>query len=224
MTMCSAERASVAHQPEDVRNRVMRRADWRFLLPTPCPDVVGCDDDPTLLECSRRMFASVLPAPTAPPASCDLVVLEGPDDAALANALTALKPGGACYVEYRGPTTDAGRARSRLMTAGFHHVRAYWPWPSAARCRAWLPLDFPEAASAYFDQQDAAARLGLGRRLLMGPQIRKGRRRQRSGRTGHVSVVGRKPFDTVVGDDAGEAWVLRSSGATGVGLDANRRI
>jgi hypothetical protein len=210
-----------------VRNATLRRTDWRFLLPTPCPDLIACGDDATLLECCRRMSTAVRRVATAPPASCDLVVLAAPDATALAHAFTILKPGGACYVEYRGPSAEAGRARAQLMSAGLCRVRAYWPWPSAAKCAAWLPLDSPEAAFGYFDQREEVARLGLGRRILLGRQCRDGRRRQHSGCTGHVSVVGTKPLDTTLDDDTAEAWplalVARHSGG-GVRTGRHRKL
>jgi len=112
---------------EASRNAVLRRADWRFLLPDPSPKRTACYCDGQLLRATRAISGEILFPPDRPQES-DLAVVANPDPATLKAASQALRPGGICYSEWHGlrPMTRGGVAR-RLNEAGFTEIRTYWP-------------------------------------------------------------------------------------------------
>src|SRR3954447_23473352 len=101
--------------PEERRNSLLRRVDWRFLLRRPGPPR-------TLDLTSGRTSEAVglaLDATAQAGESMDLVVLEHPGAAALTAALTALGPGGEVVCVWRRPIPGGvGRLRQRLQRAG----------------------------------------------------------------------------------------------------------
>src|SRR4051794_12364252 len=105
---------------EQVRNRVLRRADWRFLLPAPNPARGICFADGLLADSvaaiSGGMADSSAPAPRP---ACDLAVVVDPDDATLRRAHAALRAGGSLYSEwYSLRVGGPGAVRRRLEDAG----------------------------------------------------------------------------------------------------------
>ena len=180
---------------EEVRNRRLRRADWRFLLPDPSPRVSLCFERGALYDAVVRISTAVAIADPVPLHGCDLAVSTDPDPMRLRAAFTRLRPGGACYVECHGLSVRSAAVRHTLLDAGFHDVRTYWPWPSADRCRAWIPLDDPAVASAYLREEGQAAH-GPLRRLVRASRRGIWRLRQRLGLTLHVSAIGvKRPGD-----------------------------
>ena len=125
--------------PEGVRNGLLRRADWRFLLPDPRPRRAACLATGALAR-AVHLIADEVTEGGDLPHDCDLVVVADPDIATLRRAWAHLRPGGALYAELPYGTT-----RRRLATAGIREAALYWPWPSRSRARLWLPLDHPEA-------------------------------------------------------------------------------
>ena len=133
--------ASMAAMSEGERNRLLRRADWRYLLPDPSPERALCLGGAELRDCCRVVASRVDDSPE-PGAMYDLVAAENPDDAAMRLMATVLRPGGACYTEWsRVGAIQPRSVRRRLHRAGFGSVRAHHPWPSTARCLAWLPTE-----------------------------------------------------------------------------------
>ena len=135
---------------ETTRDRLLRRVDWRFLLPSPRPTTAAIAADGLLARAVSCVADQVLPLADAPAGASDLVVVRNPGPRILAEAHRALRPGGACYGEWSSPL--AGRsAATMLRRAGFRGVQRYWPWPAPNRRRPsfWLPLDAP-AALDYF--------------------------------------------------------------------------
>jgi hypothetical protein len=130
---------------ERERNRTLRRSDWRYLLPDPAPARALCLGDTALREACGIVAGAVDEAPRAG-ARYDLVVAEEPDDATLRTFVGALSPDGACYTEWssRAPGA-AARARRAMELAGLYDARSYRPWPSADRCRIWVPTEGPAA-------------------------------------------------------------------------------
>lgn len=126
---------------ERERNRVLRRADWRYLLPDPAPRRALCLSGGTLREACAVVAAAIDDSPRAG-ARYDLVVAEEPDDATLRTLAGALRPDGACYTEWsvRAPGA-AERARSAVERAGLCDAQSYRPWPSVDRCRVWVPTE-----------------------------------------------------------------------------------
>ncbi len=133
---------------EAVKNQLLRRVDWRFLLPNAHPDVSICFGDQRLVRAVSLISGKLIDSASPASRECDLAVAVNPDPATLRAAWSRLGPGGVCYAEWYSPTAGGVRGvRQRLRTAGFANVRCYWawPWPSTARTRFWVPL---EAAGA----------------------------------------------------------------------------
>jgi len=129
--------------PERERNRILRRADWRYLLPELAPARALCLGGGALREACAVVAEQVDDSPRAGVAY-DLVVAADPDTAALRSMAAALGPGGVSYTEWSGGMFGAAtRATRALEHAGFRAARAYRPWPSPERCRAWIPTDGP---------------------------------------------------------------------------------
>lgn len=133
---------------ERERNRLLRRADWRYLLPNTLVRRALCFGGPQL-RASCGIVTELVDTEPEPGILYDLVAAEDPDDAMLRLLSRWMSPIGACYVEWRavGPG-GVHRLRRRLERAGFHDPRCYQPWPSITRTRAWIPT--AEAAASHF--------------------------------------------------------------------------
>lgn len=119
----------------DEFNLLLRRLDWRFLLPGPPPRTVCCRD-PLHGRATALVWAPV-------EAGADLVVLANARRSDLCSARTQLGAGGSVYVEWRRPVIGgAGGARRMLRDAGFTDVACYWAWPPPHRGAPhfWIPL------------------------------------------------------------------------------------
>jgi hypothetical protein len=123
-------------------NTRLRRADWRFLLPTPRPRRAACRAGDALVD-SVAAIAGEVVAP-GPGADCDLAVATDPDRRTLAGIAEALRPGGVCYTEWHGVLRSRGQVERLLREAGFAHVTCYRPWPDLAPLY-WIPLGAPGA-------------------------------------------------------------------------------
>jgi hypothetical protein len=128
------------------RNRLLRRADWRYLLPVVAPTRALCLGG-TALRASCEVVATRVDDVPQPNVAYDLVVAENPDAAALRVLVAAMAPDGACYTEWTltGPG-GSERVRRHLAQVGFREPRTYHPWPSEIRCLAWLPTEGTAAA------------------------------------------------------------------------------
>jgi hypothetical protein len=120
---------------------VVRRADWRFLLPDPVLGRVAyvAPHDPELVDALAVVGAEVdLLARPEPTAAHDVVVLTGAGAGLAAAAACLLRPGGRLYAETTGPGT---RTWSRaLHAAGYDEIEAHWLWPDAHACREIVPI------------------------------------------------------------------------------------
>lgn len=199
--------------PEEERNRRLRRVDWRFLLPAPQPGRTLCLTTGPIAEAVALVSGEVVTV--AEPGTCDLALAEDPDSRALEALRTALRPGGACYTEWRRLGLRPGaRATAALTRAGFEQIACYWPWPSSSSAgpRCWIPLSAPGAA-AYVRSRDriegdrlqrladAAARLARDARLTLGcPRP--------------VGAIGLRP---PAGADAPTPWLRANWPAWGLG-------
>jgi hypothetical protein len=169
------------------RNQLLRRVDWRFLLPNPRPPKTLCLADGELREAVGLISGQVADDRTddrtMDDADAELAVAVEPDHAALRRAWAGLAPGGLCYTEWHaiGSPGPAG-IRRRLHAAGFERVRCYTPWSSPARCQLWLPLDAPGVRrflrNRPFPFRDPIRRLrGRGARIIASIACRLGARR-----------------------------------------------
>ena len=138
---------AVSRLVEHDRNRLLRRVDWRFLLPTPCVDRVLCLTGGELREACALVARFVDDAPNASSGGYDLVVAADPDDRTVASARQWLRPGGYLYAEWSGSTRrDVER---RLGHAALREIRCLWPWPAATHADVWVPCDLPVVFDAY---------------------------------------------------------------------------
>src|SRR5258705_7462884 len=127
--------------PEAERTRVLRRADWRYLLPDAAPERALCLGGAELRACCELIAREVHDEP-APDARYDLVVAENPSRRTLRRMAAVMSPTGACYTEWtRLAPLGPARVRRTLATVGFHEAATYRPWPSLSPCRAWVPTD-----------------------------------------------------------------------------------
>jgi peptidoglycan/xylan/chitin deacetylase (PgdA/CDA1 family) len=131
---------------------LVRRADWRLLLPAGPQRraVVFGDGD---LAASAALVAETVIGPSGA-AGCDLAVATAPRAAHLRAAFAALDPGGTLYAEWPRPAIGGERGiRRRLRAAGFEDVRCTFAWPLPARGvpAYWLPLGSRGAASHLFE-------------------------------------------------------------------------
>src|SRR5207248_9572800 len=127
-------------RPEAERNRVLRRVDWRFLLPTHRSSRSVCFAGGVLAEGVHLVSESTCQPRLA--THCDLAVSIDPTPAQLRRAWDSLEPGGWYYTEWHQPWMGSKPVLRRLEAAGFENLAAYWCWPNPehATPRAWLPL------------------------------------------------------------------------------------
>ncbi len=137
---------AVDRQDEAAVNRIVRRADWRFLLPDPRPARSICFADGLLAQAVATISHRVIDPTTHPVGECDLAVAHNPTRQTLQAAWAALRPGGACYVEWTSPLAGGpARLRQQLESIGFTEVTCYWPWlpPDRTSTLYWLPIESP---------------------------------------------------------------------------------
>ncbi|MFN8473409.1 MAG: hypothetical protein U0822_14560 [Anaerolineae bacterium] len=208
---------------EGRRNRLLRRVDWRFLLPNPHPSRAVCLSSGLLAE-AVGLTAEHMVEPAAA-RGCDLAVAVDPDAKTLDAAVAALRPGGACYTEWYSPLSGGlTRIRRRLRQAGLTDVTFYWAWPPPARGTAafWLPIESP-AAVRYFLAGRPTPRTATARALAHAQRFL-WRAGWAAGRLLPICAVARKPLsgegDAAPGGSAGAAdlWAFVRDGWTDWGL------
>jgi len=220
--MSSTQAVSLA---ERERNRVLRRADWRYLLPDPAPRRALCLANPALREACGVVAQSVDDSPQSG-VRYDLVVAEDPDDAARRSIAEVLAPSGACYTEWsaRAPGA-AGRARRAMEQIGLRDARSYRPWPSIDACRVWVPT---EGAAARWWWSSATRATDVRRQQL---HAAVGALQSRLGTHGCIAVIARgadggseprlvslaREHDVWTGGSAGASYLLLTPGARSVG-------
>jgi glycosyltransferase involved in cell wall biosynthesis len=149
--------------PEQARNARLRRVDWRFLLPSPRPRRALCREAGPLADAITDIAGETIVG--GPASECDLAVAENPDATTLTGLHEALRPGGACYTEWRPHIGGARRVQRALRAAGFADVVCYRPGHApAAQPAFWIPVDAPGAAA--YVRARGRLRGGRLRRLL----------------------------------------------------------
>ena len=137
---------TIDHHSEAAINRILRRADWRFLLPDPRPARSICFADGLLAQAVAAVSDQLIEPAAHAIDDCDLAVARNPDRQTLQAAWAALRPGGACYVEWTSPLMGGPvKIRQRLEAMGFTQVSYYWSWPPPDRASTlyWLPIESP---------------------------------------------------------------------------------
>lgn len=137
---------------------LVRRLDWRFLLPDPSlGDVVHCGLKPGMLLDALRLFAGrvgPLRERSVLGPSCDLGVAINPSAVKLARMADLVRAGGGLYIEAERErwTLSSARAGARpLRTAsaylhecrrlGLVDVTLYWTWPNRENCLELIPCN-----------------------------------------------------------------------------------
>lgn len=142
---------------ESARNLLLRRADWRFLLPDPRPEWVACLADGELRAAVNAVFPRVALLQPQPQDPVDLVVAVAPGANELQRIRDAMRPGGTIYTEWKGrPVVARTLIQRKLRRAGLVDVRTWCPWPNAATARVWLPLDAPGSLAYQLDRRAPA--------------------------------------------------------------------
>jgi hypothetical protein len=139
---------------EQMHNRILRRADWRFLLPDPEPERSICFARGILAQSVDEISCVMEDEQNAAEETCDLAVARNPDHSILKRAWHCLRPGGAVYIEYSHPILGGyAKIQKKLEDQGFTYVGVYWPWPFPDRRSAlfWLPVDSPQALYHYLE-------------------------------------------------------------------------
>jgi hypothetical protein len=177
---------------ERVRNQLLRRADWRFLLADPAVARSAYAGGGELLDALRLISPS---ATDHIGGECDLLVAVDPDDQGLRRAFQALRPGGQLYVEWSARRVPSRTGSGvRLARAGFEGATHYAPHPHPGHGGAerWLPLDAPAAIDFAFGSRPAA-RTAL-RRLARRVQHALLRSGGRTGSRSPLCAIATKPL------------------------------
>lgn len=137
-------RPSKFNLPEKSLNLLLRRADWRFLMSNPNPEVSMCFTGGELGDATRMISEYTYEYnPFHSSNECDLVVLEDPTLEMLRVARTVLRSGGCCYIEWNlGPLSNPNNLRYLLQSSGFDEIVLYLPKPSPkyALTYQWIPF------------------------------------------------------------------------------------
>jgi hypothetical protein len=201
--------------PEAELNRRLRRVDWRFLLPTVRPRRTLCLATGPLAEGVALISGEVLTR--AEPGTCDLAVVEHPDDRRLAAVVTALRPGGACYVEWPRSRVGPRSRGAALKRAGLAEVASYRPWPAGPSApRYWIPLGAKGAAAYVRSREPLEGGLLRKARAAGSRVLRDAARRLGSA---PVCTIGLRP---PLGPEAPCAWLQAAWSAWRLGTPPER--
>jgi aminoglycoside phosphotransferase (APT) family kinase protein len=153
-----------AGRSEPAIDRVLRRADWRFLTSRTYFERAACAAGGSLRDALSAISAAVVD-PARPVDDCDLFVATNPSGDALDEGRRRLRVGACCYTEWSAGTDNAARALRLLEGCGFRDVELYRPWPSADEAQVWFPVANPKLSSWFFARQVRTAD-GMLRRLV----------------------------------------------------------
>jgi hypothetical protein len=123
---------------------LLRRVDWRFLLPNPAPGrvlIIG-DETKNVVEACRTIFENVEHAPDASQASqasCELIVAVDLTPALAKQIIGARNHCSLIYGELpeeigRRPFRRLSSLQAQFVAAGFSEVTFYWHYPDFDHC------------------------------------------------------------------------------------------
>ena len=150
--------------------RVIRRIDWRFLLPSPDLGRVLCVSSDSMTAAAIRSIAAdpvvveswMLDRDTAPFSLIVTTAFEG-TTAHLAHEW--LEPGGYLFAELPGGMLARRMARRHIQQAGLQLEARLWHWPSFVACEQIVDADDPAALMAALRRQHGSARTLLKKRI-----------------------------------------------------------
>ena len=149
-------------------NLLLRRADWRFLLPSAQPRTSVVFTDGLLAQSVAEISGRLTLGLAATARDCDLAVAVDPSPSTLRAAHESLREDGVCYTEWTAwRAGGAAGIRRRLQAAGFRFVSLYWPGPDPEAPRFWLTLQ-PHRAPYYYLVGQLFSRDNLPHRLMRG--------------------------------------------------------
>ena len=106
-------------------------ADWRFLLNSPRPGRILSLSDGRLAQTIRRINKTTVTEKNHQSSGFDLVSISDPNDDDISYAMSVLKPGGACLLEWTtGVFYTSNSIEARLKNAGFIIVDHFIPKPN----------------------------------------------------------------------------------------------
>jgi Phosphotransferase enzyme family len=138
-------------------DRLLRRVDWRFLLPAPTARRAVSYAGGDLLRGVRLISADVVSPRDA--RHCDLAVARDATRQEIYAAFEALDEGGTFCAEWtwRSLVTTGGMRR-RLRSAGFRDVACYWPWPLSPPHQFFVPIEHDVAIRHFLALQPTSSR------------------------------------------------------------------
>lgn len=146
---------------ENARKRfeVVRRLDWRFLLPDPGlrrVGFVGPDDSDVAesLKLFSQEFVILNREPETRSNDLDLLVFSGGDLECLRIASARLVTGCHLYAEWRTPKLGQSCRSFEFLVRklGFVDLKAHWHLPGFADCLSMVPLDSAAALQHVFSR------------------------------------------------------------------------
>lgn len=158
---------SDAGRNEPAIDRVLRRADWRFLTSRTYFERAACAANGSLRDALSAISNSVV-EPTPAVNDCDVFVAADPSIDALEEGRRGLRAGACCYTEWSAGVDNEARAVRLLKGCGFEDVELYRPWPSADAAQVWFPVANPKLSSWYFARQVRTADGTLRRLVRLG--------------------------------------------------------
>ena len=173
----------LASIPEHRANPLLRRLDWRFLLPLRGFRTVFCPAGDPLAEAVALGLEA-----RAADQGADLAVLSSPDTNRLRDAYSRLRPGGALYAEWRKPGLGgAARPAALAARAGFVGIGCHlpWPWARPAGPAYWIPLGPRRSLELVLERRLAPAHAGRVTSAF--------RLAERTGLLGPVCLVAQRP-------------------------------
>ena len=164
---------SVAASSTDLE--LVRRLDWRFLLPDPSLGAVAYLGKPGLLLQALETFSTSVtvlaaePSPDWRAGKFDVLVVPGANTDLLRAAAKVLQPGGFLYAELGGKRQwphrilRLPRCKQVLGRLGLDQIRAFWARPDFDGCRELIPEDDCAARTYAFRRarNDATGRLKM---------------------------------------------------------------
>jgi hypothetical protein len=198
--------------PEEERNALLRRIDWRFLLPSSRPRRALCRGAGDLASAVAVVAGETVI--DGPAHDCDLAVSVDPDAATLTQLRDALGPGGVCYTEWHPMMGGFRHVLRALRAAGFNDVTCYRRWPSGVKHPVfWIPVG--AAGAAAYVRSRARLRGGRVRRLLAG--VRQRGRDIASGRFGTPICAIARRETPASGEQDTVAWLRQGWRKWGLG-------